>query len=235
MAAATPMNTAVATATAESTVDDVHAMTLGGPGLGLGFLGAPEARCDGGEGRLAPRDHVERTCSVVFLDEAGDEMDAFDDLLTASVVVEMSMSGDLDRERWSAEVERSRELTLTGLLGDETERTWNGEGESTLSRTRMHELFGEQSVRMESETTIEDVVVAVPRSENPWPLSGSITRHVVVAIVNGPNGDVTRERTVVVTFDGTRYATMTVGGESWEIDLADRRGEGPRKRRRGGR
>jgi hypothetical protein len=62
----------------------------------------------------------------------------------------------------------------------------------------------------------------VPRAENPWPLSGTITRVITVVITNGPNGDVTHERTVVITFNGTQFVTLTVNGEEFELDLAAR-------------
>jgi hypothetical protein len=68
-------------------------------------------------------------------------------------------------------------------------------------------------------------VVPVPGSESPWPLSGTITRHWVITITNGPNGDATRERTVVVTFNGTQFATITVNGETSELDLGTRPGK----------
>jgi hypothetical protein len=156
-------------------------------------------------------------------------MDGFDRLLTASVHIEVEVEGSLERPMWSGELERHRDLTVSGLLGEETERTWNGHGSDKHSKVRITDE-GDMERHFESETTIEDVVVGVPRSENPWPLSGTITRHVKVEIINGPNGDVTRERTVVVTFNGTQTVTLSVNGEEFEVDLADRQGARPHRR-----
>jgi hypothetical protein len=75
---------------------------------------------------------------------------------------------------------------------------------------------------MTGASTIVDVVVPHPRTADSWP-EGTIERevHVVVLV----DGEVFREvdRTVVVVFDGTQYALMTVNGETFTIDLAERR------------
>ena len=44
------------------------------------------------------------------------------------------------------------------------------------------------------------------------------------SIVVTENGEVIGERDVtsIITFDGTQFATVTVGEDSWQIDLAQR-------------
>ena len=84
---------------------------------------------------------------------------------------------------------------------------------------------------MSSTSVIEDVVHPVPRTDDAWPLSGTITRNVTINIVDGPDGDVTKSRTVVITFNGTNLATMTVDGESFEVDLSTRSGRHPFRKR----
>lgn len=84
---------------------------------------------------------------------------------------------------------------------------------------------------MSSTSVITNVVHPVPRTDDAWPLSGTITRDVTINVVNGPDGDVTRSRTVVITFNGTNLATMTVGDETFEIDLSTRSGRHPFRRR----
>lgn len=84
---------------------------------------------------------------------------------------------------------------------------------------------------MSSTSLLEDIVHPVPRTDDAWPLSGTITREVTIVIVNGPDGDVTKSRTVVITFNGTNLATMTVDGETFEIDLSTRSGRHPFRRR----
>ena len=81
---------------------------------------------------------------------------------------------------------------------------------------------------MTADITVADVVVPHPRNEDrdPWPLSGTITTHVVGSVTRSEE---TRsfERTVVITFDGTQYAKAVVNGTGgsgeFTIDLANRR------------
>ena len=127
---------------------------------------------------------------------------------------------------------RSREIEITGLLGEETERTVNGLGSEYSKRVRTSDEFGTRTYEMNGISAIDNVVHGVPRSEFPHPLSGSITREIEVVITNGPNGDETRTRTVVITFNGTQFPEMTVDGEPFEIDM--NRPGGPRPFRKGG-
>lgn len=220
---------AVAAVAAEATLDDVQSMTLGTWGL-AGPVAGPEAASQfGPHGGLAPGDVLQRERTVTFYDADGQVMDGYDPLVTDRINLVIEVEGSLERPRWSGEVERHRDVTVSGLAGQETQRTWNGTGSDLHARVRVSDE-GNVERRFASQTSIEDVVVGVPRHENPWPLSGTITRHVEVTVVNGPNGDVTRERTVVVTFNGTRYVTLTVDGQEFEVDLADREGRRPGRR-----
>ena len=180
---------------------------------------------------LAPP--LTRSRTVEFFDAAGNLQESFDALTTASMHIVSEMSGEFSREDWSASISRSRDMTITGLEGEETSRTANGEGSEEVARSRHLDDGGTRSYDMSGASTIQDVVHGVPRDDNPWPLSGTITRQVTVLVVNGPDGDRTVERTVVVTFNGTQFVTMTVNGEGFEVDLSARSGSNPFRRRRG--
>jgi hypothetical protein len=185
----------------------------------------------------APRGagNFERERTVTFYDAQGAEQDAHDPLTTASIRFVLSLEGEVSRERFFASVERHRDTHVTGLLGEEEMRTWNGEGNSRWERVRVNDE-GEHSYEAEASLVIDDVVRAVDRTAHPWPLSGTITRTVEITITNGPNGDETRERTVVITFDGTRFATLTIDGEpANDIDLETREGRNPLRRHQPGR
>jgi hypothetical protein len=80
---------------------------------------------------------------------------------------------------------------------------------------------GDRQYEMSSTSLVEDVVHGVPRLENPWPLSGTITRTVHVEILSGDEA-IVKDKTVVIKFDGDQYVTMTVDGEDFELDLAER-------------
>ena len=146
-----------------------------------------------------PRD-FSRTVS--FFDVAGNLQDAYDPLTTASIRMLIEMSGAVERDGWTATIVRSRDVTVSGLVGEETERTWNGTSSTEVTRSQHSDENGTRTYDISAVGTIADVVRGVPRAENPWPLSGTITRSITV-VTNGPDGEVTRERTVVVTFTGS--------------------------------
>ena len=107
---------------------------------------------------------------------------------------------------------------------------WNGTGSGEVERSR-HTDGGEvRSYHMLSSSTISQVVVPYPRTEDGWPVSGMIERAITITQTSDTNGTETFERTVTVTFDGTQFATVTVGDETFTVDLSERR-FGPGKMR----
>jgi hypothetical protein len=193
--------------------------------MGLSFGNEFALSSDGG----VPSD---RSRTVTFYDAAGNEQQGFDHLLTASMNIVSVIENSASRGDWSATVERSRDMTVSGMAGEETSRTWNGTGTSEVSRSR---LAGdsERSFDLSSSSVVTDVIRGLPRGDNPYPLSGSISRTLTINIVSGPNGDETRTREVTIVFDGTNIAILTVNGEIFEVDL-DARAEDRASRRRDG-
>ncbi|MBD3236204.1 MAG: hypothetical protein GF330_05850 [Candidatus Eisenbacteria bacterium] len=76
-----------------------------------------------------------------------------------------------------------------------------------------------QDLMVAETTKIEEVVLPHPLGEESWPLSGSIVRE--MRISGGPEDPMHSASTL--TFNGTRYATLTVDEESQELDLLDPR------------
>ena len=170
------------------------------------------------------------THTATFFDEFGDEAPR-DPLTTASIHLVIESTHEFSRDSWTATGTRMRDLVITGLLGEETKRTVNGTGSATVTRSQHTDEDGARTYDMSSKSVIEDVVHPVPRTDDAWPLSGTITRDVTINVINGPNGDVTKSRTVVITFNGTSEADMTVDGEFFKIDLSTRSGRHPFRRR----
>jgi hypothetical protein len=168
--------------------------------------------------------------NAVFLDGEGEVMAAYDPDLTAAVMWSFSRERERQRGNLSGTFSRTRSLTVSGLLGAETERVHDGEGTDARTRVVIRDDQGERRYDFESAVTIDAVVHAVDREARPWPLSGTITRDVRIAVVGARGGERSAERTSVLTFDGTRYATLEVNGERREVDLAER---GERRRERG--
>ena len=215
---------------ADALIEDVAELWLD---IGVGLEGPSAAPAEAVKRQSS---HV-RTVTITFYDAEGNEQEAYDKVTTASVHKVRESSGEKSRanssgtKSWSSTTSRTRDRTITGLEGDETTRTANGTGSSTVSKSRHSDVNGDRSYEMTSTSITTDVVHTVPRKENPYPLSGTITRDVTVVIVNGRNGDETRTRHVVITFDGTQFAHITVNGESFEVDLSARDGRHPVRKR----
>jgi hypothetical protein len=161
-----------------------------------------------------------RSRTVEFFDGEGNLQSAFDPITTASIHTVLVVSGDVTRDGLEWSMDRTRDMWVTGLEGRETERTWNGTGTDDRTRARVTAAGESRSYDMSGTLQVEDVIRGVPRAEFPWPLSGTITRDLTIDVTNGPNGDETITRLVVLTFDGTRYPTLTVNGVEYEVDLA---------------
>ena len=183
----------------------------------------------GGGGGLPPGGESTRTAT--FFDAAGNEQEAHDPLTTASIHLVIESTREFSRDSWTGTGTRSRDLWITGLEGEETSRTVNGTGSGSVTRSQHTDADGTRTYDMSSTSVIDNVVHPVPRTDDAWPLSGTITRDVTINVVNGPDGDVTKTRTVVITFNGTYLVTMTVGDETFEIDMSTRSDRHPFRRR----
>jgi len=215
---------------ADAAVEDV---TLATTPLGFGLQGvsAQDRGPDGSWGPLGGGRGIggsfSGTRDVTFYDADGNPQTAYDSLTTASIHFVLEVSGDASRDNWSASIDRTRDMTISGLEGHETTRTFDGSGNETVSRSRTDSTGTESTFDMTGSFTIENLVVPTPGSDPRWPLSGTITRNMSVTVVNGPNGDQTRSVTAVITFDGTSTATAVINGETMQIDLTTRPGRNP--------
>ncbi len=171
------------------------------------------------------------THTATFYDKDGEIQDALDPLTTASIHLVIESTRDFSRDTWTGTGTRSRDIMITGLLGEESTRTVNGTGSADVTRSQHTDENGTRTYDMMSTSTIVDVLHPVPRTDESWPLSGTITRNVTIKVINGPDGDVTRTREVVITFNGTDMPTMTVDGEPFEVDMSTRSGRRPFHRR----
>lgn len=169
------------------------------------------------------RDGVSITRSFQFTAADGSIEQAFDRLLTAAANVEADVSGQVSRENWTATVDRHRNLTATGLTGAETQRTWNGTGNGTVTRSKHTDGSETRTYNITYTTGVNAVVVPVPHTADSWPTSGSITRQMSIKIEGGPRDGQTVERTVTVTFNGTQLVPITINGKTFTFDLKTRK------------
>ena len=197
---------------ADAALDDLQQMAFTGLTAQLSMEGRP----------------LEASRTVTFLDAEGNPMDQYDPQLTASINVVVEVAGEVERSGWVATVARSRNLTVSGLEGEETSRTWNGTGEGTVTGSRHTDGDGTREYVWESSAVIADVVVNLPREEFPWPMSGTITRTITATVTVGDRTE-TRTRTAILEFNGTQFATLTIGDEVFEVDLAARSTDRPHR------
>lgn len=180
------------------------------PGIWGGFGAAP-----GAEG-IEIQGSTSFTRTVTFFPE-----NSYDPLTTTHMEIVSDLTRQVTHTFWSADIARHREMTVSGLEGEETQRTWNGTATGDVFRSRHPEGGSERTYDMDSQATITDVVRGVPRAENPYPLSGTITREIHLVLTK--DGE-TEERhiTTVITFDGDQYVTLDVDGTEYEVNLAER-------------
>lgn len=216
----------VALYAADAAGQDVEFMHGPGGRFGLGLGMGP------GTFDCAPVDppHLTVTRTCEYYDAAGDPQTAFDSATTDRVVMHVEMTGDIDRGPWSATVSRIRDIEVAGLVSAEGQHTWNATGSGTMSRIRTARDGGEVQMDMTSTMTATDVVIPVPRTPTGWPLGGTIATSVTVSITGGPMDGEQHVRDVTIVFDGTQYAEVTVNGETFTVDLANRQHVGRQQR-----
>jgi len=119
-------------------------------------------------------------------------------------------------------VNSDRTLTVTGLAGKETSRTWNGTGTRTDGGYR-NGTDATRTYHVTDNVTVANVVVNLPRSSNPWPVSGTITRNISgtgSVVKSGVTKSFAITKTVTITFNGTQTATVTVDAVTYTLDLS---------------
>ncbi|HEX7879501.1 MAG TPA: hypothetical protein VF720_08830, partial [Candidatus Eisenbacteria bacterium] len=199
--------------------------------------------------------------SYAYLDGAGNPQGAYDAAGTAAINFQSRVNGAIGRGQVTGTVDHQRDLTASGLSGAETTWTWNGTGSGTSheegifgpppGRGRGHgpgDGAGmgpgaghgpgagkgagvAMSIDVTSSMAVSNVVVPYPPAQGSWPLSGTITQSMTATITGGPHDGEVHERAAILTFNGTQYATLTVGDETRTIDLANPPGpphRGPR-------
>jgi hypothetical protein len=217
------MDRDVALQVGDAAAQDIELMGASAGPLGLGGVATESDQ----HGPFRCRTHerpfltVVRTCT--FKDAAGATQSEYDPTTTASAAVHVEISGAISREHWSAEVNRTRDLVATGLAGQETTRTWNGTGSGSATRERHNDEGESRQYDVAGSFTITNVVIPVRGSGEIWPQSGTVAKQATVTVTGGPNDGKTRELTVTVTFNGTRFVPITVNGQEYTFDLWRRR------------
>jgi hypothetical protein len=219
---------------ADATLEDIGIMHGAFGFGGQHGSGQPGGHMGNGPGQPGGQhgigDALSGTRDVVFYDAAGNAQDAYDEIETARITTVVEVAGDVERNNWSASIARTRNMEVTGLAGENTTRIINGTGTEDVSRSVVLDDGEARSRDITGSFTYTNLVVPTPDQEVHYPLSGTITRQMTVAVVNGPTGDVDMTVAVTITFDGSATAAGTINGETFEIDLTTREGRFPLRR-----
>lgn len=158
----------------------------------------------------------------IFADDTTQQ--AYDAVATDSIGFGGGLAGTLTRPDRTVWLSHSRLLMVTGLGGAETQRSWHGGG----TRDDSAHVQGDgvmRTTRIVSSDVFDNIVYKLPRATFPFPQSGTITHDVAVSSTV-PNGtEVTNRsgtRQVVVTFNGTQFASVMVGSTACTLDLVTR-------------
>ncbi len=167
-------------------------------------------------------DGLSLTRSFGFFDANGVILPVFNlDLNTALIDMTASESGIRLATDGADTISRTRDFKLIAGLHTTT-RTWSGSGSRIDGRVRTDS--GVTRAASTSDTsTFDSLVIQLPRSANPWPMSGKITRVVVgtgTVIRNGTTKTFPVSKTVIITFNGRSTVPMTVAGVAFILDLS---------------
>ncbi len=158
--------------------------------------------------------------TVTFYDVTGATETAYDSVATDSVRFDGDFSGSITRGAWSATLARHRHFVVTGLVGIETSRTWNGTGGDTLTSMLTDSAGTNHQFSMAGSVAAHSVVVPVGGGGRQWPSSGTITGQLTVTSTSGSDNGKTYQLTGTITFNGTANVPLTVNQTVFTVDLA---------------
>jgi len=189
------------------------------------MMSGSTANCTYSSGRWSCAPVVENGITTVrsyaFYDAAGQPMYALDNLKTASVNFQFSMNGAFSRDStfWGV-LHRSRNVTVSGLLGAEISRRWDGFGVSADTNTHKDALSTRRYAG-KSVDSVKAVVYPQPRTPGSFPLSGSTIRVVGYTVTSTGRSTETRsvDRRVVTTYNGTASARIQSGSVTCTLHL----------------
>jgi hypothetical protein len=162
------------------------------------------------------------TRSFAFFNAAGQALSKWNDTTVASVNVTTTESGVRANTTGADTISGSRNMTVSGLAGHNTTRTWNGTGSRSVGGYFTDSAASRVYDHTEN-ATFTNVLITIPRSTNPYPTSGSVSRQVTAAgtvTKGGKSKSFSATRTVTVTFNGTEFVPMMIGSTAYTLDLA---------------
>jgi len=153
------------------------------------------------------------TRTYQYFDRAGLPMQYYDSLATARIEYTSKSDGPIGNGTAVAGItHRTAAQTLSGLIGAETTREWDGFGVSADTVT-YHDASGTRRYAGVQLDSVKKVVYAQPRLRGSYPVSGQIVRVANYLVTQQGDGSESRSvlRTIVTTFNGTATVPLRLG------------------------
>lgn len=206
---------------------DVSASVQAPPRAAAAWI-SPSCTFDASSGRFScppvTRNGQTWTVSYALMDANGATQSQYDGVTTASINFIVSDTGATaftsNGNIFADTVSRRHNRTVSGLAGSpDTVHAWNGTGTSAIKSVRSGQIT--KVYQFTSNDTTTGVRFKQPRDINPYPLSGTVVRNYAVTRTRYASDTTqkTATRRVVVTFNGTADVPMTVGSDSYILDL----------------
>lgn len=160
------------------------------------------------------RDGLTFRRSFAYLDADGNPMRRFDQLLTAAVNTRNAVFGTVQRDNATTRVRSEGEMTVSGLLGEETTHILDGREHGRRETDLVTDQGTASSLVEFANRTIAVVVPVVRRAATTaparqWPLSGQTIRGHAVTVTR--NGESHTERwRETTTFNGTAIVPVEI-------------------------
>lgn len=159
---------------------------------------------------------VDGEARLTFQGAAGDDQTEYDASTTASVMINTESSGSTAHTGYTVDFEHETDLTVTGLVGDESARLWVGTGGSTIT---VATFAGSREYQIDLSTTYANVNVPATGADPRWPTSGTVTTVAEATVTGGPDDGKTATLTATVTFNGSAEVPLRVGDTDYLLNL----------------
>jgi hypothetical protein len=148
------------------------------------------------------------------VDADGDPMRRYDPLLTAATNTQTAVFGTLRRENGTVRIRSAGEMTVSGLLGEETTHILDGREVGRRETEVVTDQGAASSLVEFANRTLAVVIPVIRRDERilpnrRWPLSGQVIRGHTVTLTR--NGETNTERwRETTTFNGTAIVPVEI-------------------------
>jgi hypothetical protein len=161
-----------------------------------------------------PRDGLTFRRSFAYVDGDGNPMRRYDPLLTAATITQNVVFGTLQRENATIRIRSAGEMTVSGLLGEETTHILDGREVGRRETELVTDQGAASSLVQFANRTVAVVIPVIRRDQRMvpnrrWPLSGQVIREHAVTLTR--NGETNTERwRETTTFNGTAIVPVEI-------------------------